>query len=251
MMTYLVEQIISASMNGPSIPEGGGMDTPFSIARSPAFFLTLLEAIQDVVYVVTPEMTITYVNSVGAALFRKTTDEIVGKSLAELFPADTVERQQLHIRKVLETGKTLFVEYPYAFPDRQRWLNARLFPLKDESGRVTAVLGTSLDISERKLADQAIRETHRIILEEREKQLLLLSQELRESEEQYRKLVEISPDMILVSVARKLHYVNPAFVRALGGTDASQFTGKPIERFVALGLSYPTPRTGRETAGIW
>ena len=74
------------------------------------------------------------------------------------------------VEGVLASGEPYEREAIVAYPDGERWMDTRLVPLKDD-GRVAAVLGVSHDITERRLAQQA----------------------LAESESRYRSLFEDSP----------------------------------------------------------
>ena len=51
---------------------------------------------------------------------------------------------------------------------------------------------------------------------------------LRESEERYRSLVELSPDAIVIYREGKFTYLNPAALRLWGAADANDLIGKPI-----------------------
>lgn len=55
---------------------------------------------------------------------------------------------------------------------------------------------------------------------------------VQESEERYRKLVELSPDAIGVHSAGRVEYVNPAAVRLFGGSRPEDLIGKPVFDFV-------------------
>jgi PAS domain S-box-containing protein len=53
-------------------------------------------------------------------------------------------------------------------------------------------------------------------------------EQLQESEERYRRLVEFSPDAIAVHSEGKFVYVNPSTVKLLGASDPSQLIGLPL-----------------------
>jgi PAS domain S-box-containing protein len=55
---------------------------------------------------------------------------------------------------------------------------------------------------------------------------------LRESEERYRSLVELSPEPIVVHCKGKLVYVNPALIKLMGGIALNEFLGRNILDFV-------------------
>ncbi len=56
--------------------------------------------------------------------------------------------------------------------------------------------------------------------------------ELRESEERYRQVVELSPDGILVQSENKVAYVNGACIKLFGAATAAQLVGKPVLDFI-------------------
>lgn len=51
---------------------------------------------------------------------------------------------------------------------------------------------------------------------------------LRESEDRYRQLVELLPNPLVVHIAEKLAYVNPAAITLFGAQSAEELIGKPI-----------------------
>ena len=55
---------------------------------------------------------------------------------------------------------------------------------------------------------------------------------LRQSEERYHRLVELSPDAILVHVGGEIVFVNGAGVKLIGADTEGQIVGRPIEEFV-------------------
>src|SRR5258708_37551654 len=56
--------------------------------------------------------------------------------------------------------------------------------------------------------------------------------ELRESEERYRQVVELSPDGILVQSQNQVAHVNGACIKTYGAATAAQLVGKPVLDFI-------------------
>jgi len=55
---------------------------------------------------------------------------------------------------------------------------------------------------------------------------------LRESEERYRRLVELSPEMIAIHLNERFLYINPAGVRLLGAANADELIGRSVVDFI-------------------
>ena len=60
--------------------------------------------------------------------------------------------------------------------------------------------------------------------------------ELRESEDRYRKLVEISPDAVILHCDGKIIYVNPAAQKLIGAQYPEEMVGKPVLDFIDPGF---------------
>jgi PAS domain S-box-containing protein len=91
-----------------------------------------------------------------------------------------------------------------------RLIEASAFPVRNEDGNIIGFRGIGRDITEQKKAEEA----------------------LRESEERYRFLVELSPEAIFVSSGGKHVFANSAAVKLLGASGPDQIVGKPVTDFV-------------------
>jgi two-component system cell cycle sensor histidine kinase/response regulator CckA len=172
-------------------------------------YRVLAEAAHDMIFVLNREEKVDYVNSFAIQQLALLPEEILGRSIAELFPGDA-EHQYGSIRQVFEAGQPLYVENPVQFPNQKIWLGTWLVPIKDEAGQVKSILGVSRDITKDKRAEDA----------------------LRESEERYRRLVETAPDVIYsLSEDGTITTLNPAFEK-ITGWSPDECLGKPFMPFV-------------------
>ena len=123
--------------------------------------------------------------------------EVIGKTDIELFSKVEGERGYNEDLKVIETGIPLINRESDFFDPNgiQHWRLTSKFPYYDDSRKVKGLVGIGFDITERKLTDEA----------------------LKESEELYRNLIEKIPDGVYKSThAGKFVSVNPAMVAMLG-----------------------------------
>ena len=123
-----------------------------SLRASEARYRVLAESAQDVIFIVDHDDRVAYVNPAGLAMIRRRADEVVGEPRARFFAPAVAQRQEGHIRSVLEKGRAVRVEQE--FPDYGVWLETRLVPLGHDGG-VDAVLGISRDVTERKVLERA------------------------------------------------------------------------------------------------
>ncbi len=90
------------------------------------------------------------------------------------------------------------------------WVEISMKTMRDDEGNLTGFIGVSRDITERKRVQD----------------------ELRESEERYRRLVDMSPEPIVVHHSGKVLYVNAACVKVIGASRPEELVGQPITTFV-------------------
>ncbi|MDZ7991410.1 MAG: AAA family ATPase [Nostoc sp. EfeVER01] len=84
--------------------------------------------------------------------------QVLGKTPQEVMAADegaAVEQKYLHC---FQTGIPITYEECLTFNDQKTWWLTTLSPLKDETGKVYRIVGTTINISDRKQAESAVTE---------------------------------------------------------------------------------------------
>lgn len=160
----------------------------------------------------------------------------------------------------LEDAQTLELCELFRQPESERSIQEREVQLHRADGSLLWVLlnqtisttdaepiieGLIEDITDRRLAQEALKQANEQLeirvaertqaLQKANEQLLTeigereqAQETLRESEERYRQLVELSPDAIFISRGGEFMFVNNAAVKLFGATDSSDLIGKPI-----------------------
>lgn len=126
------------------------------VRESERRYRTLAETANDHIFVTNPEGAIVYMNGLAARSVGLGQDEVIGKSLEELFPSPSASRMRENLNAVLNSGERMSLEEELSFPGGTIWFSTILSPLRDERGTVTAVMGISRDISDRKRAEEEI-----------------------------------------------------------------------------------------------
>ncbi len=103
------------------------------------------------------------VNKVFEEMCGKPREDILGRTTAEVFPAELADETAAHDRRVLETGAALQHERTYALPGGLRTYLATKFPLYTQGGEPYALCGIYTDVSEMKRAAAMREEVERMI----------------------------------------------------------------------------------------
>ncbi len=130
-----------------------------ALRRSEERYRSLTEASPDAIYIVDRAGTVQFCNRAGAAALGRAGEDLVGRRVADLFPPDNARRQASNLQRVFETGEPVHIEDLSRYGEREVWLSTWLVGLRDEAGRVNEVLGVSRDLTERKRAEEKLRES--------------------------------------------------------------------------------------------
>jgi PAS domain S-box-containing protein len=93
------------------------------------------------------------------SMLYKLGEELIGKTLGELFPQAAADNFLNHIRAALDTQQTVRIEYDLTIDDREVWFAASISPLSEES-----VIWVAHDITEQKRAESVRRQRQKQLL---------------------------------------------------------------------------------------
>jgi PAS domain S-box-containing protein len=137
-------------------------------------------------------------------------DQLRGTNFLDGVYAEDRARVEREFREVVRTGVGRAIELRMtAVSGELRVVQAEATPIKDASGRVTAVLGVGRDVTRKRARLEA----------------------LREREELLRTIFENAPAGVAIAdLAHRLICVNPTFARLLGHSEA-ELQGMPVDAF--------------------
>ncbi len=111
------------------------------------------------------------VNKYVAEAHGKTKEELQGMNLADLYPKADAENYYQDDLAVIRSGAAkLNIEEKWEIDGLVKWVNTSKIPFVDSEGEVDGVIGISMDITERKMAEEDLRQS-----EERYKSLFRLN----------------------------------------------------------------------------
>jgi PAS domain S-box-containing protein len=131
------------------------------------FLSSIVENVPVMIFVKdATELRFVRVNKAEEQVLGLTREQLVGRTDHDFFPKDEADFFTSNDRKVLESGKLLDIpEESILTKKGMLILHTKKIPLLDEQGRPQYLLGISEDITERKRAEQELRQTNRLLEE--------------------------------------------------------------------------------------
>jgi PAS domain S-box-containing protein len=217
----------------------------------------MLAAVGQGVVAVDLKGMITYWNRAAALLYGWQADEILGRGMAEvILPGDQAPRQRFEqIIAAMTSGENWSSEITVKRRDDSLFPALVTFaPIKDESGPMTGVIGVFTDLSERKLAEEALRQSeqrYRTLFETMTQGIVYLDTEGKVISANpavlhilQLNLDELKGRMSIASIWQAFHEDGSPFPPEEHPVAVALRSGKPVQNVV---MSYSHPKTGEIT----
>jgi len=186
-------------------------ESPDLLWASEESFRYFVENANDIVYSLTADGIFTYVSPNWTEILGHDVNDVVGQSLeAFVHPEDIPSCRAFLESVVLKGTKQAGIEYRVLHKNGSwRWHTSNASPVKDKDGIILTYMGIARDITDHKLAEEA----------------------LRESEEKYRLVVENAGEAITIIQDGMMKFVNPQ-VEDILGYSVKELTSKPFIEFI-------------------
>lgn len=174
----------------------------------------IAESSEDAIFAKDAEGRYLLFNPAAARFVGKAAEAVLGHDDRAIFPPEQAGMLKAVSRRVMETGRIETHEEVLETAAGTKVFLTTKGPLRDAGGRIAGTFGISRDITERKRAEEA----------------------LRESETRFRALVEQSLAGIYIIQDGRFRYVNPGFAAIFGYVSAADIVaGVSVADLVASG----------------
>jgi len=132
-----------------------------ALRESEEQYRSLVESSEEVVAIVNSEGVYSFINHKGSENLGGQPEDFIGKTMYDLFPRDIAGRQLSNVRSVIRSGKRGIFEDKTRLRGEERWYHTVIKPLKNNKRNPDSALVIALDITERKQAEETLRERER------------------------------------------------------------------------------------------
>jgi PAS domain S-box-containing protein len=184
----------------------------FALRESEERYQSVVQTQSELICRYQPDLTLTFVNNAYCRYFNHSAEEIIGKSFLETIPESEREDVKAFYEKLVRTKGSVTYEHHVIMDDGSiRWQLWTDTTVVNESDEVVAIQAVGLDITDRKQAENA----------------------LRESEKKFRSFIESAPISVLIT--------DPNGEIVLANTEAVKVFGYPQTELIGQSIELLVP----------
>ena len=135
--------------------------TEDALKNSEEQYRFLIENSHDIIYTITADGILTFVSPSWTVIIGNPVSDVIGKSFKDFMHPDDIPKSLAWLQKVIESGQRQSgIEYRIHHIDGTwRWHTSSAVPFRDDdTGKVIGFYGTAMDITDRKIAEEALLE---------------------------------------------------------------------------------------------
>lgn len=171
-------------------------------------FRIIFETHEDCIFVKDRELKYTHVNPAVEKVFGVSRSAVIGRTDEQIFgPEAAVHVRDADLRVL--AGEIVEREENIRIGDQARTFRVVKVPLRDQTGEIVGLHGFARDVTERRNAELA----------------------LRQSQQMLDKILSASPQGISYAEKGRLKWTNRALANIFGYRDECEYLGKPVEEF--------------------
>jgi len=129
----------------------------------PDLYRQLLDNSSDSIFCFAPDFIYLYANQAFAKGIGKNLEEIVGRTVWDVFPKDEADKRASIVKRVFDLGVASTHEILVRGRDGDRYYLTTVTPIFGDQGRVRSVLANSKDITERKKFEEELRHSQAML----------------------------------------------------------------------------------------
>lgn len=133
--------------------------TENALIESEQQYRMLVEGFNQPIIKVREDGEILFVNESASKIYGAKTENIIGKKMWDLFPKEIADRQIESVREAIKREERMIFENETEIGGRKLFLESVVQPVRNNSGKFDSVLVISIDVSDRKASEKALKES--------------------------------------------------------------------------------------------
>ncbi|MBN1823001.1 MAG: PAS domain S-box protein [Endomicrobiales bacterium] len=127
-------------------------------AEQEKVFRSIVESTSESIFFVAKDGKVQYVNEYACTKMHRAKEDLLGKSIHDIFPKVIADRMFENIQKVFKSGSPALIENEAEYAGVAVWLSTKLIPVQVADGKIQYVAGISRDLTKQKKTEQSLLE---------------------------------------------------------------------------------------------
>ena len=121
-----------------------------ALRQSEARYKTLVESLPQRIFLKSKEYKFISVNESFARALHLRPADLVGKDDYDIYPKELADKYRTDDKRVMEHGQSEEFEEQHVQDGRNIWVNTTKVPVRDQTGKINAIIGIFWDVTDRK-----------------------------------------------------------------------------------------------------